>query len=128
MTRPARRPAHQRPRIAPGPLRRDPRTRAPRRPPGRSQTVRRAARRADRGLVRIRRASWVAGVEQRSVESMRPPVGRDSTPPCPPTPDVVEYPAMKITDVSLTLFEWRDIPPTTYGQMSRAAGTSQLGL
>jgi L-alanine-DL-glutamate epimerase-like enolase superfamily enzyme len=41
---------------------------------------------------------------------------------------VVEYPAMKITDVSLTLFEWRDIPPTTYGQMSRAAGTSQLGL
>ena len=35
---------------------------------------------------------------------------------------------MKITDVSLTLFEWRDIPPTTYGQMSRAAGTSQLGL
>jgi L-alanine-DL-glutamate epimerase-like enolase superfamily enzyme len=35
---------------------------------------------------------------------------------------------MKITDVSLTLFEWLDIPPTTYGQMSRAAGTSQLGL
>ena len=30
--------------------------------------------------------------------------------------------------MSLTLFEWRDIPPTTYGQMSRAAGTSQLGL
>jgi L-alanine-DL-glutamate epimerase-like enolase superfamily enzyme len=44
------------------------------------------------------------------------------------TLDVVEYRTMKITDVSLTLFEWRDIPPTTYGQMSRAAGTSQLGL
>jgi L-alanine-DL-glutamate epimerase-like enolase superfamily enzyme len=35
---------------------------------------------------------------------------------------------MKITDVSLTLFEWPDIPATTYGQMSRASGTSQLGL
>src|SRR6267378_3456630 len=26
---------------------------------------------------------------------------------------------MKITDVSLTLFAWDDIPPTQYGQMSR---------
>ena len=41
---------------------------------------------------------------------------------------MVDYPAMKITVVSLTLFEWRDIPATTYGQMSRASGTSQLGL
>jgi L-alanine-DL-glutamate epimerase-like enolase superfamily enzyme len=36
--------------------------------------------------------------------------------------------AMKITDVSLTLFEWDDIPPTQYGQHSRFAGSSALGL
>jgi L-alanine-DL-glutamate epimerase-like enolase superfamily enzyme len=36
---------------------------------------------------------------------------------------------VKITDVSLTLFEWRDIPPTQYGRHTgRFAGTSQLGL
>ena len=29
---------------------------------------------------------------------------------------------MKITDVSLTLFAWDDIPPTQYGQHSRFAG------
>src|SRR3979411_1330796 len=36
--------------------------------------------------------------------------------------------AMKITDVSLTLFAWDDIPPTQYGQMSRFSGSSALGL
>ena len=35
---------------------------------------------------------------------------------------------MKITDVSLTLFAWDDIPPTQYGQMSRFSGSSALGL
>ena len=35
---------------------------------------------------------------------------------------------MKITDVSLTLFAWDDIPPTQYGQHSRFAGSSALGL
>src|ERR1700716_1947811 len=36
--------------------------------------------------------------------------------------------AMKITDVTLTLFAWDDIPPTQYGQHSRFAGSSALGL
>src|SRR5260370_20223931 len=35
---------------------------------------------------------------------------------------------MKITDVSLTLYAWADIPPTQYGQMSRFSGSSALGL
>ena len=35
---------------------------------------------------------------------------------------------MKITDVSLTLFAWDDIPPTQYGQHSKFAGSSALGL
>jgi len=36
---------------------------------------------------------------------------------------------MKITDVSLTLFKWNDIPPTTYGAHSgRFSGSSALGL
>lgn len=35
---------------------------------------------------------------------------------------------MKITDVTLTLFAWDDIPPTTYGQHSKFAGSSALGL
>ncbi len=36
---------------------------------------------------------------------------------------------MKITDVSLTLFAWDDIPATTYGPHSgRFGGESQLGL
>jgi L-alanine-DL-glutamate epimerase-like enolase superfamily enzyme len=35
---------------------------------------------------------------------------------------------MKIVDVSLTLFAWDDIPPTTYGQHSRFQGSSALGL
>ena len=36
---------------------------------------------------------------------------------------------MKIDDVSLTLFAWDDIPPTTYGaHTATAAGQSQLGL
>jgi len=35
---------------------------------------------------------------------------------------------MKITDVTLTLFAWDDIPPTQYGQHSRFAGSSALGL
>jgi L-alanine-DL-glutamate epimerase-like enolase superfamily enzyme len=35
---------------------------------------------------------------------------------------------MKIDDVSLTLFSWDDIPPTTYGQHSRFSGSSALGL
>ncbi|SJZ86033.1 L-alanine-DL-glutamate epimerase [Enhydrobacter aerosaccus] len=35
---------------------------------------------------------------------------------------------MKITDVSLTLFAWDDIPPTQYGLHSRFAGSSALGL
>src|SRR5260370_42448766 len=35
---------------------------------------------------------------------------------------------MKITDVTLTLFDWDDIPPTQYGQHSRFAGSSALGL
>ena len=36
--------------------------------------------------------------------------------------------AMKITDVSLTLFAWDDIPPTQYGLHSKFAGSSALGL
>ena len=36
--------------------------------------------------------------------------------------------AMKITDVSLTLFAWDDIPPTQYGNHSKFAGSSALGL
>jgi L-alanine-DL-glutamate epimerase-like enolase superfamily enzyme len=35
---------------------------------------------------------------------------------------------MRITDISLTLFAWDDIPPTQYGQMSRFSGSSALGL
>ena len=35
---------------------------------------------------------------------------------------------MKITDVTLTLFAWDDIPATQYGQHSRFAGSSALGL
>ncbi len=36
---------------------------------------------------------------------------------------------MKITDVTLTLFAWDDIPPTTYGaHTGRFAGKSQIGL
>ena len=35
---------------------------------------------------------------------------------------------MKITDISLTLFAWNDIPPTQYGQHSKFAGSSSLGL
>src|SRR4051812_36894655 len=35
---------------------------------------------------------------------------------------------MKITDVSLTVFAWDDIPPTQYGQHSKFAGSSALGL
>jgi L-alanine-DL-glutamate epimerase-like enolase superfamily enzyme len=36
---------------------------------------------------------------------------------------------MKITDVSLTLFSWTGIPPTTYGRHApRFGGESQLGL
>jgi L-alanine-DL-glutamate epimerase-like enolase superfamily enzyme len=36
---------------------------------------------------------------------------------------------MKITDVTLTLFGWGGIPPTTYGRHTgRFAGSSQLGL
>jgi len=35
---------------------------------------------------------------------------------------------MKITDVSLTLFAWDDIPPTQYGQHSKFSGSSALGL
>src|SRR5438128_1273869 len=36
--------------------------------------------------------------------------------------------AMKITDVTLTLFAWDDIPPTQYGQHSKFSGSSALGL
>jgi L-alanine-DL-glutamate epimerase-like enolase superfamily enzyme len=36
---------------------------------------------------------------------------------------------MKVTDVSLTLFAWGGIPPTTYGRHTgKFGGTSQLGL
>jgi L-alanine-DL-glutamate epimerase-like enolase superfamily enzyme len=36
---------------------------------------------------------------------------------------------MKITDVTLTLFAWAGIPPTTYGRHTgKFSGTSQLGL
>lgn len=35
---------------------------------------------------------------------------------------------MKITDVSLTLFSWDNIPATQYGLTSRFAGSSALGL
>ena len=36
---------------------------------------------------------------------------------------------MKITDVTLTLFAWGNIPPTTYGRHTgRFSGSSQLGL
>jgi L-alanine-DL-glutamate epimerase-like enolase superfamily enzyme len=35
---------------------------------------------------------------------------------------------MKISDVTLTLFAWDDIPPTQYGSHSRFAGSSALGL
>jgi L-alanine-DL-glutamate epimerase-like enolase superfamily enzyme len=36
---------------------------------------------------------------------------------------------MKITDVTLTLFAWRGIPPTTYGRHTgKFSGASQLGL
>ncbi|MBV8393184.1 MAG: mandelate racemase [Alphaproteobacteria bacterium] len=35
---------------------------------------------------------------------------------------------MKITDVTLTLFAWDDIPPTQYGFHAKFAGSSSLGL
>ena len=35
---------------------------------------------------------------------------------------------MKITDVSLTLFAWDDIPATQYGLHSKFSGSSALGL
>src|SRR5690242_14410943 len=36
---------------------------------------------------------------------------------------------MKITDVTLTLFAWESIPPTTYGHhTARPTGKSDLGL
>ena len=45
------------------------------------------------------------------------------------SPPVVGSPAMKITDVRLTLFGWDDIPATTYGRHTgRFSGKSQLGL
>src|SRR4051812_34743248 len=38
-------------------------------------------------------------------------------------------PPMKITDVTVTLFAWPDIPATTYGRHTgRFSGESQLGL
>jgi len=37
--------------------------------------------------------------------------------------------AMKITDVTLTLFAWKDIPATSYGRHTgRFSGASDLGL
>ena len=36
---------------------------------------------------------------------------------------------MKITDITLTLFAWDDIPPTTYGaHTGKFSGSSALGL
>ena len=35
---------------------------------------------------------------------------------------------MKITDVTLTLFAWDDIPPTSYHATSRFAGLARSGL
>ena len=35
---------------------------------------------------------------------------------------------MKITDVSVTLFAWDDIPSTQYGRHTTAVGSSDLGL
>jgi L-alanine-DL-glutamate epimerase-like enolase superfamily enzyme len=35
---------------------------------------------------------------------------------------------MKITDVSITLFSWDDIPQTSYGEHKKFGGSSQLGL
>ncbi|MEE8362942.1 MAG: enolase C-terminal domain-like protein, partial [Dehalococcoidia bacterium] len=36
---------------------------------------------------------------------------------------------MKVTDLTLTLFNWEGIPPTRYGRLTgRFSGTSQLGL
>lgn len=35
---------------------------------------------------------------------------------------------MKITDVSLTLFSWDNIPATSYGEHKKFGGSSQLGL
>ena len=35
---------------------------------------------------------------------------------------------MKITDVSLTLFAWDDIPVTNYAPHKRFGGSSMLGL
>src|SRR5688572_23273655 len=35
---------------------------------------------------------------------------------------------MKITDVSLTLFAWDDIPQTSYGEHKKFGGSSKLGL
>jgi L-alanine-DL-glutamate epimerase-like enolase superfamily enzyme len=42
---------------------------------------------------------------------------------------IAEEPDMKITDVTLTLFSWDSIPPTTYGHhTARPTGKSDLGL
>jgi len=42
---------------------------------------------------------------------------------------VVRYRGMKITDVTLTLFAWPDIPATSYGRHTgRFSGSSDLGL
>ena len=35
---------------------------------------------------------------------------------------------MKITDLSITLFTWDNIPQTSYGEHKRFGGSSQLGL
>jgi hypothetical protein len=35
---------------------------------------------------------------------------------------------MKITDVSVTLFSWDDIPETNYAPHKRFGGSSKLGL
>jgi L-alanine-DL-glutamate epimerase-like enolase superfamily enzyme len=45
------------------------------------------------------------------------------------SPGITEEPDMKITEVTLTLFSWDSIPPTSYGHhTARPTGKSDLGL
>jgi L-alanine-DL-glutamate epimerase-like enolase superfamily enzyme len=45
------------------------------------------------------------------------------------SPGITEEPDMKITEVTLTLFSWDSIPPTSYGhRTARPTGKSDLGL
>src|SRR5882757_7790651 len=65
---------------------------------------------------------------ERLMPARRTPVGASSARALSDMVAVYTEAAGERSDVSLTLFAWDDIPPTQYGQHSRFAGSSALGL